>query len=444
MKRSEEVVGARRSCGCIPAALPGGRDRDAPGVGAVRAHARRRPPRSGTPANTSPLRTSSGFRIPPGNPLFVVLARAWDVLLSPLGLSIGGAHQPVQRDHERAGARLLVPAGAPHPGVLQQRAASSGWSARAVAVLVSATAFTVWNQSNVNEKVYTVSLFTIALLSWLAFRWRDHLGEGKDDNLHPADGVHPGAVGGQPPDGVPGGAGAGRLHPVGRAAHAHQLEALRGRRAGRSCSAFRSTCSCRCAPGSTRDQRGGPDLSDSGLGACRACSRWEEPVCGPVRVAVAHAVPEAVDARATRLTRSIAARRHAASAQIANYFQYFDWQWARSVDRQHAVLRSARARSSRCCSSRSGVFGAWRITSATARAWRTWRVLFLTLSLGLDFYLNFKYGYSYPRRTHRHSSDTEVRERDYFFIVSFSIWGLWAGHRHRCALAVDRRAASCA
>jgi hypothetical protein len=22
---------------------------------------------------------------------------------------------------------------------------------------------------------------------------------------------------------------------------------------------------------------------------------------------------------------------------------------------------------------------------------------------------------------------TEVRERDYFFIVSFSLWGLWAG-----------------
>ena len=34
-----------------------------------------------------------------------------------------------------------------------------------MAVLVSATAFTVWNQSNVNEKVYTVSLFTIALLT---------------------------------------------------------------------------------------------------------------------------------------------------------------------------------------------------------------------------------------------------------------------------------------
>ena len=32
----------------------------------------------------------------------------------------------------------------------------------AAAVLVSATAFTVWNQSNVNEKVYTVSVLVIA------------------------------------------------------------------------------------------------------------------------------------------------------------------------------------------------------------------------------------------------------------------------------------------
>src|SRR5687768_18293449 len=33
------------------------------------------------------------------------------------------------------------------------------------------------NQSNVNEKVYTVTLFTIALMSWVAFLWRDHVEE---------------------------------------------------------------------------------------------------------------------------------------------------------------------------------------------------------------------------------------------------------------------------
>ncbi len=38
---------------------------------------------------------------------------------------------------------------------------------------LSATAFTVWSQSDVNEKVYAVSLFTTALVIWQALRWRD-------------------------------------------------------------------------------------------------------------------------------------------------------------------------------------------------------------------------------------------------------------------------------
>ena len=123
-----------------------------------------------------------GIPHPPGNPLFVVLAKAWSLLLAPLGLSVAvranlfsalmgaGAHalwfllvHHLLRYFSKERVFRLVGAGA--------------------AVLVSATAFTVWNQSNVNEKVYTVSLFTIALLSWLAFRWQENLGKGKDDNL---------------------------------------------------------------------------------------------------------------------------------------------------------------------------------------------------------------------------------------------------------------------
>ena len=40
-------------------------------------------------------------------------------------------------------------------------------------VLVGATSWTVWNQSTVNEKVYTVSLLSIALVIWLVVRWGD-------------------------------------------------------------------------------------------------------------------------------------------------------------------------------------------------------------------------------------------------------------------------------
>src|SRR2546428_5012861 len=50
--------------------------------------------------------------------------------------------------------------------------------------LVAATAFTVWNQSVVNEKVYTLSLLSIALVLWLIVRWDDQpAGQGHDHHL---------------------------------------------------------------------------------------------------------------------------------------------------------------------------------------------------------------------------------------------------------------------
>src|SRR5690606_18714524 len=45
--------------------------------------------------------------------------------------------------------------------------------------------------------------------------------------------------------------------------------------------------------------------------------------------------------------------------------------------------------------------------------------------LGLTFYLNFKYGYTWNLPVP--IEWREVRERDYFFIVGFSVWGVWAG-----------------
>src|SRR5438034_8301177 len=48
--------------------------------------------------------------------------------------------------------------------------------------MVSATAFTVWNQSVVNEKVYTVSVLSIALVLWLAVRWADQPAAARRDH----------------------------------------------------------------------------------------------------------------------------------------------------------------------------------------------------------------------------------------------------------------------
>jgi hypothetical protein len=54
-------------------------------------------------------------------------------------------------------------------------------------------------------------------------------------------------------------------------------------------------------------------------------------------------------------------------------------------------------------------------------------MLWLTTGLGLVFYMNFKPGFSVGYDRYPSGDDHEVRERDYFFVVSFVVWALWAG-----------------
>ncbi|MEJ2679263.1 MAG: DUF2723 domain-containing protein, partial [Gemmatimonadota bacterium] len=123
-----------------------------------------------------------GIPHPPGNPTFVVLARAWDVLLSIFGLPVAvriNLFSATMSALAHGFWFLLVD----RIMAFYTQRRSYRLVGASMAVLISATAFTVWNQSVVNEKVYTVSLFTIALLSWLAFHWRDNLGKDRNDNL---------------------------------------------------------------------------------------------------------------------------------------------------------------------------------------------------------------------------------------------------------------------
>ena len=66
----------------------------------------------------------------------------------------------------------------------------------------------------------------------------------------------------------------------------------------------------------------------------------------------------------------------------------------------------------------SGLLALWK---SDRRAGLAGLALLGTLSLGLVFYMNFKYGFSqYPDQP---SLPREVRERDYFFIGSFAVFG---------------------
>ena len=54
-------------------------------------------------------------------------------------------------------------------------------------------------------------------------------------------------------------------------------------------------------------------------------------------------------------------------------------------------------------------------------------MLFIVTGIGLVGYMNFRPGFGRWFNYYPEGNSHEVRERDYFFVVSFIIWGIWAG-----------------
>ena len=111
-----------------------------------------------------------GLPHPPGNPFFVLIGRVFSIL--PIASSVGA------RVNILAAVASAVSSGM---WFLVTERVLAGWFTErwqrvtigVLAALIGATSFTVWNQSVVNEKVYTVSLIGIAIISWLMIRWSD-------------------------------------------------------------------------------------------------------------------------------------------------------------------------------------------------------------------------------------------------------------------------------
>ncbi len=105
--------------------------------------------------------------------------------------------------------------------------------------------------------------------------------------------------------------------------------------------------------------------------------------------------------------------------QLLNYAQYFAWQWGRSLKNLALVPMLLYAA--------LGMLG-WN------EAYRRDRgvafllgALWLVTGVGLVVYMNFKPGFSLFWDQYQSIAQHEVRERDYFFTVSFQVWGLAAG-----------------
>src|SRR5256712_90169 len=111
-----------------------------------------------------------GIPHPPGSPLFVILAHAWGLL--PLGVDYARRINLFAATTSAVAAGLWFLIGERWLRSIVSVAGRRRLVAGAGAV-VGSTMFTVWNQSVVNEKVYTLSVLTIVLVLWLAVRWAD-------------------------------------------------------------------------------------------------------------------------------------------------------------------------------------------------------------------------------------------------------------------------------
>jgi hypothetical protein len=114
--------------------------------------------------------------------------------------------------------------------------------------------------------------------------------------------------------------------------------------------------------------------------------------------------------------------------QVLNYLQYFDWQWANGLATTNSVFAPARLPFTLGFTS-LGFIGLGTLYRRDRSMFWLLLVLFLTTGPALMGYMNFKPGYSLGAgwELFPNGDQHEVRDRDYFFTVSFQAWGLFAG-----------------
>jgi hypothetical protein len=112
--------------------------------------------------------------------------------------------------------------------------------------------------------------------------------------------------------------------------------------------------------------------------------------------------------------------------QLANWFEYADWQTALSLG-PTAVPTIARTAAT-VIFAFLGLVGAAAHRAADRRQWRAVLLLFLCGTLGVAVYLNMHASPSFGWGILPANATREARERDYFFVLGFWAWGLWAGY----------------
>jgi hypothetical protein len=378
-----------------------------------------------------------GVPHPPGNPLFVLLANVWGMiplvehyalrinLFAAVTSALASGFLFLVADRF---LRDVIPAEA----VTRHVVAFAG-------VFVGATAFTVWNQSVVNEKVYTLSLLCIALTLWLATRWADaHPGSRRDQLLllilyllALGSTNHSMGLLSAPAIVVLGfmtltdeGAPSEEWGKLTAFAVMSVMLVFLPSFLGAGNAALLLSGVVLLAPLAFLASKNNSQLAAAaliavivGLSLNVLFLRIRAGLYPPIN----EGEPTTWDGLQRVLTRfqyqkpPLSQRQADLGSQYANYLQYFSWQFGRDWT---PTLRNAAA-------ALFGILGllgaAWHwIRDRRHAAFAT--TAMLTVTVLLVFYLNFKYGYSIRPGE---NLEREVRERDYFFIASFQFWGVW-------------------
>ena len=347
-----------------------------------------------------------GIPHPPGNPFFVLLGRVFTLL--PVAPTIA------MRVNLLAAMSSAIAAGM---WFLVTERVLVGWftdrwqrlAGGALAALIGATAFTVWAQSVVNEKVYTVSLAGLAVAAWLIVRWCDDPDGPKADRVLVLIAYTIG---------------------VGYAVHMAGMLVAPGVgiailiRRPRTILRWKLILACVGAL-----VLGGSSFLTQPIRAAHfpAVNEGEPTACRTELKVSCTLSKGTYDAFMYNFNRGqygkpdISERQAPLSAQIGMWWLYFKWQWVRDAHGQQPGLQGMLA----AVFLALGLIGGWVHWQRDPRSFAFFGPLMLTVTLLLIYYLNFRYGASQDPDL-GDTVNREVRDRDYFFLWSFSAWSVWA------------------
>ena len=344
-----------------------------------------------------------GIPHPPGNPFFVLLGHAFASLPIPVSYGARINIMAALASALSAGFWFLITERIVARWIVErwQRLVVAG-----VATLIGATAFTVWNQSVVNEKVYTISLLFFTITSWIIIEWIEDPDSPRADRLvvlvcfllglgysnHPAG-----------------------FLPLPAAGVAMLMTRWRTLLRWKLVLAALGALIIGLTPFIYEPVRAAyfPGINE---GAPTACETKLEASCTFTSLTT-----DRLMANINREQYGQKLERGAPySSQVGMWWLYFKWQWLRDSHQTMQGLQFVLA----FLFLGLGLLGGYVHWERDRKTFWYFGPLMFTMTLALIYYLNFKLGWS--QDPEMRDLAHEVRDRDYFYIWSFSAWGVWA------------------